>query len=36
VVFGTLPNAIAAVGICLIAASGVLVLLLDRRPKASA
>jgi drug/metabolite transporter (DMT)-like permease len=31
VVFGTLPNAVAAVGICLIAASGVLVLLLDRR-----
>ncbi len=31
VVFGTLPNAVAAVGICLIAASGVLVLLLGRR-----
>jgi len=31
VVFGTLPNAVAAAGICLIAASGVLVLLLDRR-----
>jgi S-adenosylmethionine uptake transporter len=34
VVFGTLPNAVAAVGICLIAASGVLVLLLDQRGKA--
>lgn len=32
-VFGTLPNAVAAVGICLIAASGVLVLLLDRRAR---
>jgi drug/metabolite transporter (DMT)-like permease len=31
VVFGTLPNAVAAIGICLIALSGVLVLLLDRR-----
>ncbi|MBN9363709.1 MAG: DMT family transporter [Devosia sp.] len=33
VVFGTLPNAVAAAGICLIAASGVLVLLLDRRAR---
>lgn len=33
VVFGTFPNAVAAVGICLIAASGVLVLLLDRRAR---
>jgi drug/metabolite transporter (DMT)-like permease len=33
VVFGTLPNGVAAVGICLIAASGVLVLLLDRRAR---
>ena len=32
-VFGTLPNAVAAAGICLIAASGVLVLLLDRRAR---
>lgn len=32
-VFGTLPNAVAAIGICLIAASGVLVLLLDRRAR---
>ncbi|WP_439601743.1 DMT family transporter [Devosia sp.] len=32
-VFGTLPNAVAAAGICLIAASGVLVLLLDRRTR---
>lgn len=31
VLFGTLPNAVAAAGICLIAASGVLVLLLDQR-----
>lgn len=34
VVFGTLPNLVALIGICLIAASGVLVLLLDRRAKA--
>ncbi|WP_082434092.1 DMT family transporter [Devosia sp. A16] len=32
-VFGTLPNAVASIGICLIAASGVLVLLLDRRAR---
>jgi len=35
VVFGTLPNTVAAVGICLIALSGVLVLLLDQRRKPS-
>lgn len=35
VVFGTLPNAVAAVGISLIALSGVLVLLLDQRQKPS-
>lgn len=35
VVFGTLPNAVAAVGISLIALSGVLVLLLDQRRKPS-
>lgn len=33
VVFGTLPNLVALIGICLIAASGVLVLVLDRRAK---
>lgn len=32
-VFGTLPNAVASIGIGLIAASGVLVLLLDRRAR---
>lgn len=35
VVFGTLPNTVAAVGIGLIALSGVLVLLLDQRRKPS-
>ena len=35
VVFGTLPNTVAAVGISLIALSGVLVLLLDQRRKPS-
>jgi drug/metabolite transporter (DMT)-like permease len=33
VMFGTLPNGLASIGICLIAASGVLVLLLDGRRK---
>ena len=35
VMFGTLPNGLASIGICLIAASGVLVLLLDRRGRPS-
>ncbi len=35
VMFGTLPNGLASIGICLFAASGVLVLLLDRRGRPS-